>query len=183
MELRELVKIIRKNSIFLFAAMLGGFLLAILLTQKLPSGTKAQKLIFLVPKEENTSSTYRFDGYYSQEKARNFTDTAVAILENTALTQGTQGQTEIKKIAPQLIKITVSSTSTQEAQMALAKADELSRQKIEDLTNLSITTKALSQKPDIFAFSPSKKIYATAGMLLGLIFASLIIGLKDYFRL
>lgn len=183
MELRELVKIINKNSIFLLAAAFVGFILAILLTQKLPSGTKAQELIYLMPKEENNSSAYRFDGYYSQEKARNFTDTAVAILENTALTQGIQSQTVIKKIAPQLIKITVSSTSTQEAQTALEKADELSRQKIEDLTNSSITTKALSPLPDVFAFAPSKKIYAAAGILLGLIFASLIIGLKDYFRL
>ena len=117
--------------------------------------------------------------YYAQETARNFTDTAIAILSSHdyKTTILAPGQTlTVRKLAPQVIQVTATAAGAQETSQLIAKAiGNFNRQ----FTELHPVGQA--QEPKFAA--AGKKILAAAGLVLGFTFAFFVVSLKEYFRI
>jgi len=185
MDLKEFAKIIKNNTptLALFAVI--GSLVAFSITTKIKSSVELEQLFYIETTYEAPQAEYRFDGYYAQEKARNFTDTAVAILSSSGFVGelNTEGTITVRKMAPQVIRLNVQSSSSQAANQKLTEAVLRFNQKMLVLQKENPhQLKAISLSPKSVFSGPTKKISAVLGFFLGGIFALLVVGLKVYFK-
>lgn len=186
MELRQYLKILRKNFVFVLTTSVLGAMLAILVTRSMPSGYQMGQTFFLSQPEGESAP---LPEYYAQEKARNFTDTAVAILDSPDFRQKvvSSGQDlKVRKIAPQVIRITATAQSSQSAQELMAKATNAFNSKLAALgqnqkEGLQLKEISTSQEPEPKVVD--KKVFAISGLILGFAAAIAAISLKAYFRL
>lgn len=201
MELKQYLTIFKKHWLFILVFALSGATVAYLFSAKLPSGYQQDQLFF-ISSSQTESEGYTFEGYYGQEKARNFTDTAIAILESPEFlieTSIPDAKISAHKLTPQLVRITVTSTNPEAAAGLMPEIASNFNQKIRDLTEsdqtiLSDKTSLLSDKTSLqitavgpgsptYYVAPSKKIYIPFGFAIGLTFAGFVIALKTYFKL
>lgn len=183
MELKEYLKIITKNAwaILIFAAF--GALIAFAISGRASATIQLEQLFFLpaqnVPSQQNSD-------YYSQERARNFTDTAVAILESPdfAMELTSPGSLSVRKVAPQVIRLTTSANDHQSAKSRLDESVAAFNSKMQELTSSpSYELKAVGSGPHRTFAQPTKKVATIFGALAGGVFALFVIGLKNYFRI
>lgn len=180
MELRDFLKILKSNYYFIVIFAVLGILFAWLTTAKISQGYQLSQ-VFYLHQTENPNDIY--GGYYSQEKARNFTDTAIAIIESPDF--ATQAVSlSAKKLAPQVVRITASAKSQQVAKDSLFRANQAINTKLASLNG----SDNLKMQPvgDVNFSSQTvldKKIVLVFGTAVGTIFAIFVIGLKTYFRI
>lgn len=187
MELRELTKIFKKNIVAILVFGLFGLILALLISYKLPSGFSQSQSFYIVPPQVIPQTNYDYEGYYAQAKARDFTDTAVAILETADFTSEVglpSVSLSVRKVAPQVLRLTAVAKDPQETEDAIEKISQSFNLK---LVNLAGNDTALQIKPvgkaqPSYFSSPNKKILGVFGGSLGFIFGILIVGLKVYFK-
>ena len=181
MELKEYLKIIKKYLTFIAICAVGGAALGAFSTKFLPKGYNLSQTVFLAPPQSITQGTYNYEGFYAQEKARNFTDTAVAILESedfkSEVTANDQALS-VKKLAPQVIRLIAIGQSPASSQDLMAKTINTFNKKFIDLS-----LKPIGQSPKPTFQASSRKVYTTAGFVLGLVTAVVVISLKTYFKL
>lgn len=188
MELRQYLKILRKNLALIIVFGGAGALIAFFLTLKLPSGYSQRSLFYLVPPLTASPTSYNFEGYYAQEKARNFTDTAVAILESADFTQKVVESNQslsVRKVAPQVVRLSAFAPSGEAARLLIEKAASRFNQELNNLSGQADSLKIVpidSQRSSNYS-SPNRLVYLLSGFLGGFLFALLAIGLKVYFRL
>lgn len=178
MELRQYLKILRKNLALIIIFGCAGALIAFFLTLKLPSGYSQRSLFYLVPPPTASATSYNAEGYYAQEKARNFTDTAVAILESNQ-------SVSVRKVAPQVIRLSAFAPSGEAARLLIEKAATRFNQELNNLSGQADSLKIVpidSQRSSNYS-SPNRLVYLPSGFLGGFLFALLAIGFKVYFRL
>lgn len=184
MEFKSYLKVLRKYLYFFVALLFLGALIGFLIAARQPTGQTATKLYLIKAQESTSETTFDFDGYYAQEKARNFTDTLVAILKSSTFTANilASGQSiQIEKEAPQLIKVSVFAESPQEAQSLLLKTETVINQKLSRLFRKELTIEPL-QDPVIGQKTNLPQIaYLLTGSILGLAFALFVVTLKEYF--
>lgn len=182
MELKDLLKIVKSNLIVLILTAALGAVLAGALSVRQPAGVKAQALIYVNIEMPQTQSVYTYDGYYTQERARNFTDTAATLIQesNLGANLGPKDSYSVKKLAPQILRLTVYSTNQQGAFDVLKKVEDAAGAKVSKLTNGEINLKIVDE-PRASGFGPSRKIYILAGVVAGLAFAILVVSFKTYF--
>lgn len=184
MELKDYIKILKNNLPIIAACSLLGILIAIFMTKSLPNGyLQTQTLFVHTPSSQNQQN----GSFYSQEQSRNFTDTAVAILESADFKSLTdvQGSTRVKKLAPQVINLTTVAKDPQLTKDLMEKTISSFNSKLNQVTE---GQNQLQLKQISAAVNPSKiivntKVYALSGLIVGLAFAILAISLKTYFRL
>ena len=178
-----MLKILRKDIVLILILSLAGSILALILTRSLPQGfSKTQNfyLAFQGDQSQNQSA------YYAQEKARNFTDTAVAILDSADFRGEVQtpGETlSIKKIAPQVVRITAVANSSESAQNLMTSTVASFNAKLTTLNQNQIQLKEIGKSAEPFPAVDNKKVFAAAGFVLGAAFAILAVSLKTYFKL
>lgn len=187
MELKEYLLIFKKYSLFILILAAVGSIISYTYTIKLSEGTHASQLFYVVTPLSPTT-LYDFEGFYAQEKARNFTDTAVIILESPDFNQeiiSSPDTISARKLAPQLIRLTVESSSFASAQALIGKTATSFNQKLISLAgqDQAIQIKAIGQGPIISAPSPKRGIIVLFGAVTGMIFAIFIAGIKTYFKL
>lgn len=186
MELNQYLKILQKYWLFLSIFALIGSTVAYVFTSKLPSGYR-QSQLFIINVPEKQFEGFNFEGFYGQERARNFTDTAVAVLKSPEFQQESSpdSSTDAQKVTPQLIRITVTSATSELSQAALSKIPEKLNQKLIDITDTTqpIQIKPIAPSTTASHIVPNQKIYIPFGFAIGLTFALFIIGLKTYFKL
>lgn len=190
MELKEFLKIIKKNILFIIITALAGGVIGFSSSGFFPSGYSQSQLFFITQpaSQVQTNQEYDFEGYYQQEKSRSFTDTAIAILESSDFTSevlNPQNLLSVRKIAPQVIRITVSSQTPQSLKGQTEKIASSFNSKIIDLTGstASAQLKAVGRANDSIFSGFNNKILFLFGLLLGTTFALFITGLKNYFKL
>lgn len=184
MEFKTYLKILKKYFYFIIALSILGALIGFLVAARQPTGQIASNILLIKTTPKNGDSTYNFDGYYAQERARNFTDTLVSLLKSSSFTNNIlePGQSlKIEKEAPQVISISAFASSSNDAQDLLTKIETHTNQKIAEffqgeLLIEPISDPAIGQKTNL-----PKAIYSFAGVLLGLAFALFVITLKEYF--
>lgn len=185
MELKEYLKLFKKYAIFIVLCAVLGTILGAFSTRFLPSGYTIQETFFIAG-PTSTTGAYDYEGFYSQEKARNFTDTAVAILESHDFQKEIfrNGSLEVKKLAPQVIRLTVVNQDPKSAKEMLANVKEGFNKKFIELgTNQSLSIKEIAPAEEPSFKRSSRKIYALGGVVMGFAVSVVVISLKSYFKL
>lgn len=187
MELKEYIKLFKKYLAFIILCMLLGAALGTFFTKFLPSGYYLSQTFFLAM-PQGTAQTYDYEGFYAQEKARNFTDSAVAILESPDFKSEValaHQSLAVKKLAPQTIRLTTVTQNPESSKELMQKTTNTFNKKFIDLAGdknaLSLKQIASSQEPSYQA--SSRKIYALGGIVIGFAASVAVISLKSYFKL
>ncbi|MDO8487164.1 MAG: hypothetical protein Q7S45_02650 [Candidatus Curtissbacteria bacterium] len=194
MELRQYIAVIKKNILISVVATVLGAVVAFYFSLNFQAGYKFEQTFFLSSLRETstlispqeTSADTPQNSYYSLEKARDFTDSAVAILQSPDFTGSldTKGSVAARKLAPQVIKITTIEGDRQSAKSAMGKVASSFNAKIKELqpsSTLQINT--IGKVPDPEPAGPSSKIVLAFGAAFGFVVSLIAIGLKTYFRL
>lgn len=184
MELKVYLEILKKYQIFIILTVIFSALMAFIIAAKTPQlYTASQTFYILVPQSQETQE-YQYEGFFAQEKAAKVTDTAVAILDSQDFKSQITGQNQsitIRKLAPQVIRLTAASQNQEDPQRLIEKTiasfnSQFSEQSISLKGVASIPNPTLKNKID-------KQIITAAGSVFGLLFALLIISFKSYFKL
>ncbi|GEM_PF-3032077 len=186
MEIKEILKELKKSLVFLLTLSLLGAVIGFYLSKNLENFPHAQLDVFISPPGSNISASN--ENYYNQEQARNFTDTAIVILESPDFAntiKGQNGSITAAKLAPQLIRITSQSETEEGAKNLLLNSLADFNRKLDTLVegNQKLVLKPIAAEPRVFIPVINSKIVAMAGMIFGLAFALFVITLKKYFRL
>ena len=176
MELREYLKVFKKYWPFIVVVAILGATLGGFYASKMPQGYKNSQTFFLTPQ----ATTSEEQTFYAQEKARNFTDSAVAIISSPDFKSQITGEGEsliVRKLAPQVLQITTFSNNSSNSKALQQRAVNLANERFS--TNLQSIGKAA--EPTYTA--PKQLAFALAGIIAGAAFAIFAISLKTYFRL
>lgn len=187
MELAEYVKILKKNLYLVALFTVLGVVLALVFASKINKGPSYQQLFFLnSPKEAAANANYS-EGFYAIEKARNFTDTALAIISSPDFANEVKGNGDLvsaKKIAPLVIRLTVNARDLDGAQSTLNKTKDRFNQKVVELTEseqFQLAPIGTAIVP--VTAQPPRWALIVFGAFAGLVFALVTISLKTYFKL
>src|SRR3989344_6254058 len=151
MDLREIYKLLRSQIYFVVALVLFGAIIGAQSAKFFPSGYSKSQLFFLtITQAQNQTQNNYFTPYYAQENARNFTDTAVALMASQefleeVLPEG--ASVTIRKVAPQLIRITAQSPNPADLNSPLERVSQAYNQKITEVSPNAYASqlKAVSQ--------------------------------------
>jgi len=189
MDLREIYKLIRNQIYFVIALILFGAIIGAQSAKFFPSGYSKSQLFFLTtaPVPDAGENSY-FAPYYAQENARNFTDSAVALMASQefleeVLPEG--ASVTIRKVAPQLIRITAQSPNPADLNSPLERVSQAYNQKITEVSPNAYASqlKAVSQPTAPAFYALNAQILAAAGAVLGLMSSLIVVGLKVYLKL
>lgn len=187
MELKEYLIILKKYLFFIAILAFVGAIFAYYFAASRPQGYSTNQTFYLAGPKIEDNSNYTYEGYFAQEKARSFTDTAVAILDSSDFksTVISPGQSlTVRKLAPQVIRLTANSSTPEAAhQLVGAGASAFNTQFITlagDQGALSL--KAIGQPPPAESDRLNRRIITISGALAGAAFALLVISLKVYFK-
>jgi len=188
MELKKFLKIFTENLIFIVLLALGAAIAASMSANFLPAGYNVSRVYFVsAPNKTESLQGYNFDSYFRGENARNSTDTVVAILSSSDFTSQVleKGRSlTIRKLAPQVVRITLSGKNPQNLNLDIEKLTLRFNTQIAELEGSSssrLVPIGEAGKPTFFALN--KPILFVFGLMLGATIALFIIGLKNYFRL
>lgn len=180
MELKEYLKVAKIYWTLIVLLTLFGAFLGYFYTRQLPTGFRAIRTFFLAPAPAGQSN---LEANNAQEMARNFTDTAVAIIisddfKNQILAPG-QALT-VRKNAPQVLTISAFAATGQQATSLLTKTQDIFNSRFAS-PGSTLEAVGPSQSPQSVTTTPI--VYAAAGAVLGFAFAIFAVSLKTYFKL
>lgn len=185
MEFKQYLEIIKKNMVFVTVFTLGGLALALISTKNLSKNYIQNQTFFVASQATPTATLQQSTTYYMEEEARNFTDTTVALIQSPDFQNdlAQKGSISIKKNGPQVITITASTKTPQEAKILLKGTVLSFNNKLASLNNQQTILKEVGTPSAPSQRILSKKVAATAGLFLGLAASILAISLKTYFKL
>lgn len=190
MELKDFLKIIKDNVITLIILVALGAFFGFYSTKYFASGYHHNQTYFLtdsstqIQPQQNVKS----ENFFSQEKAGNFTDSTIAILDSPDFKSevlNTGDSLIVRKIAPQVIRLTLVSPIADSENPKLNTIVEKFNLKIKDLagSTQSSELKAIGSAQPPSHSSLNRSVLTAAGSLLGILFAFFTIGVKNYFKL
>lgn len=186
-EIRELLNILKKYRYFLITSVLLGWLVALAWTILTPENYKANSTLYVYRTQESlTDKFYTYEGYYSQQASKEYTDVVIGLLKSPDLarlalekTKATQTNPDyllkdlkVKKVAPQLISLTVSKPSAEEARsllVSLAVATSERTQTLNKEGNRGVIVSLVKEEPLILKPGRGFPLNFTIGSLAGLI--------------
>lgn len=202
MELREFLQLLgRYSRVLLLGAVLGG-VLGLGVTWWLPEKENASLLLYVRrAAQASNPSFYTYDGYYSQQAAERYTDTVVGFLENPGILKQAAERlnlptdqkflkrlgrsVEIKRIAPQLINISVTRPSADEAQrlsLALATVTKARTEELNQVGDAALALDLVNAEPIVVRPEPILILDGVVGLLGGLLVSLLAALFWDYLR-
>lgn len=190
MELKKYLQIAKNNALLIVIIALISAFSAYFTAPHIESGYRVQSTFYLANQAQETTQpqSYNFGGYFLQSTAINATDTAVAILESGDFQSQLKNlgtATTVKKIAPQIIEITVISQDPRLSDTQIKSVPEAFNKKMKELNTVgpTLTLSPISNQTNVSYHSLNSKVLALAGFALGIVFAFLILGLKTYLEL
>lgn len=192
MELKAYIKILQKNFLFIVLCVVIAAGISYYIAQKSQNGYKLEQTYFIAQTENQQSAQDQlqpsvYGNYYQQEAARNFTDSAVSILQSPdfiSLYTPSSNSVTAQKIAPQVLKITINSPSTSEAKFLLDRLVIGFNQNLKSWApSNTFELKAIGQTQEPFIDSLDTKVLVTAGAFLGFALAVCVVAIKTYFKL
>lgn len=186
MEFKGYLKILKAHIAIIVVFMISGLVTSLLVSTNTNYPYKQTQLIFLQTQASELTPDQNYYGYYAQEKARNFTDTAVSIVNSSDFQADNKNKVALdaKKLSPQLIRLTTSASNSQDQSFAINQTIEALNSKIKMVTGQNyIEAKPLTLPSQAIYSAPDKKVMAAAGLMAGLIFALSTISAKTYLKL
>lgn len=188
MELKNYLALLKNYlPLIIICSALGG-IFAYFGASRLPKGFSLSQTFYVSLPASQNYQTYSFEGFYAQEKARNFTDTAVAILESADFKTQIITKNEsvsARKLAPQIIRITATAQNQAETTQILDTVLTSFNRKIEALSAApaSPQLKEITESQTPVQIKLKTGVTTAAGFVLGLVFALLVISLKTYLKI
>ena len=185
MQIKEITKLIKENVLLIVSFTIIGAVFATFSSFGLPKGTRVESTFF-ISTSSLSAATSNQEAFYAQEKARNFTDTAVALIESDNFSKNISNVSlSAEKIAPQLIKIWVSGSDKQLSSQVLLDIPEIFNEQINsfDSNHGKIVLQNIGSQQTFQKYGPNKNIFAIFGAFVGLAFAVFVIGIKNYLKL
>lgn len=191
MDLKDYIKILKKNFLTLLILTAVAVAIGMIYSQKSQPGHKLEQ-VFIISSRENqitsqqaSQSPVKLEPRSPQQEARDFTDTAVALLQSRSFNQTQPGtQISAEKLAPQLIQITAVAPNPQEVEVQMERtAIDFNRVLKELIINPSLEIKAVGETPEATFNKIDRKIILATSFFMGLTFSVLVISLKNYFKL
>lgn len=188
MELKVYLKVFSIYWVLIAVLTLLGATFGYFYTRHLPSGYRATQTFFIAPAPTPygagpvPSSQFNLEANSAQEKARNFTDTATAIIASSDFQSQitSSGQTlTVRKNAPQVLTISAHAPTGEEASALMVKSKELFNSRFGS-PGATLEEIGPAQTPQTILGTPL--IYTLAGAILGFGFAIFAISLKVYFK-
>jgi capsular polysaccharide biosynthesis protein len=185
MELKDYIRIVRKDIFLVIVLSLGSLFMALLITNSVPQGYSQTQTFFVASPKE--LSFQNLGPYYAQENARNFTDTAIAILESPdfiAQVSG-EGRISIRKMAPQVIRITATARDAAKTHSLMQNTLSTFNSKMASISDNQYQPqlKEIGRAPDPSKIPLDKKVFAVAGFTFGLAASVVALSLKTYLKL
>lgn len=200
MEIRDIFTNIKKNQkILIYSAFLG--LIAGLLASVLPPRYISSGSLFVGRSVEESKNYFTYEGYYAQQSALGFTDSAIAVIrspdliklllektntpQNTANYRKISKSISIKKTGPQIILVGLKSDSSEKSKSMWLELNNILIDKINNVNQnaddkLSINT--LSEEPLIRESYRNIFVFSFMGLIFGAFLGLFLISLKEYFR-
>ena len=144
---------------------------------------------------------FTYEGYYAQQTAAAYTETALKLLENDEIVKraaesaglptdvgsiaGLKGNVVSKLEAPQLIKIDVTMPSRDQAAglaEGLSQAVRTRTAEINRTGDASLSIEQVNQEPYVILVRPLIWLYVTVGVITGLILSALAAAFWTYLR-
>ena len=180
MELNQYIKLLKKNTLFILVLSVLGLTLATFMTKSLPSGFGQTQTFYInapiIQDEENSA-------FFTQERARNFTDSAVSILESSDFKNEvllSPGQAiSAKKTAPQIIQISSSAQNSNDAQALMQKSVKTFNSKLVQFSQSQspMQIQPVGQPQNPAEIVVNTKIFSLFCLLLGFAFSFLALSL------
>ncbi len=193
MELKSYIKLLTHNFLFILICVVVASGIAAYTASSSQGGYVLEHTYYLQEQQPEqlttleTNQAQANEKYYKQELARNFTDTAVAILNRPDFSsQFAQGKSKIsaEKIAPQVVNLTVNSPDASETQFLLERTVIGFNQNVKIIApGNNIELKAVGPLPAPKIASLDTKVIIAAGAILGFALAVCTVALKTYLRL
>jgi capsular polysaccharide biosynthesis protein len=203
MELKDLIKFTQRQQIPLLSVGLIFFILGIFVSLKLPAKFIAKSDIFVYKNTAPESSTFfTFEGFYANQAAKEFTDTAGGILESEGLVQktltslGREGSSsevdnvlrglEVQKVSPNLLKVSLSRPTSEEARLLSGALITSAQDEVLNLTTTDgqepFTLSVITDEPLIEPSSPPVLLNGLVAALAGVGLALLILSFREYLK-
>lgn len=198
MELKELVNTMLANKKLPVAFAIFGLIIGIA-AYYMPAKFISTGALYITRAVENTDKYFTYEGYYSQQTAVAYTNTAVALLESIDVKTKALEKAgiapngfnlkkysklvDIKKSGPQLITLTVKDNSYEKSQnLWNSTADTFIKYSDEANFNTDSNLKILKISPEPVVKPEYKSIYfyLFSGLLGGLIFGILFVTFKSF---
>jgi capsular polysaccharide biosynthesis protein len=198
MELRKLAQslVINRKTIATYA-LLGGVIGIVLLLW--PAKYMTTGSFYVKRAVDSSIEFFTYEGYYGQQTAAGFTNTVIALFEsvdvqshaleksglpvNENTLQKLHRSTKVTKYGPQLITLTVKGTDQMQTNRLWRYLAEETSQTVVNLNasgDPKLAISAVAEQPVSKKVYKSPSIYILAGILSGIILASLVISLKTY---
>lgn len=178
MEIKSISKLIRTYLIFILICALVGAVAGYFVSDFLTQGFAKSQTFYLVTQKQAQTP----------ESTSSLTDSAIGILTSPEFTQEVRNSSpdttlDVRKIAPQVIKITSSSGETISASSALRNSQDIFNSKIKNLDDKILELREIGLPLQATYSSYNKSLLTLTGALLGLLFAACSIFLKNYYKL
>ena len=187
MELKDYIQTFKKYTVFILILTAIGGLLAFVITSNIKPGYALSQTFFISsPASTEETNLSQNPDYFAQEKARNFTDTAVAILDSQDFKSLTvkEGQSlSVRKLSPQVIRLTTTSANPQETKTLMQKIPQEFNSKLSTLqpgSKISIKELAPVGQPSLI--QADRRIFTLGGLALGFTLAIFALSLKLYLK-
>jgi capsular polysaccharide biosynthesis protein len=188
MELKEYLRILKKEKYTLIVTVILSLAIGFIYSVNQTPGYKIERTFLIEATRsavgKQTGSPADSSMISTQEEARNFTDTAVALLKDKSSLARPNISISAQKEAPQLIKVIVTAQNPQEAKVSLQKTTDSFNQMVRNLIQESIITlKPIGAEPEAVQNIIDINIILPLSFMAGLTLATLLISLKTFFRL
>jgi len=206
MEFRKLLRILKKQWLFLLLATVLFAGIALVGSLQIPPLHRAQMTLYIKRSTQPASQEFfNYDGYYAQQAAERYTDTVAGLLREKSSVKDALGvlevgvnqkilrqiykRVEIKKVAPQLVRITARKRFDYEEvwkpQDLVAALAGRVQQSVRDLNkggDEAFSVDVLNEEPLVEQNEPVVWLNMIVGGLLGLFFAFFVVAFKEYLR-
>lgn len=193
MELFDYLRQLAKYRYWILASLIICAAAGAFYSSRMPQTYQASLTLYVQsPAEPANPNYFTYDGFYAQQAAVGHTDTVLGILiAKDVLSQAAQslgqntvtGSISAAKTTPQLIQVTVSDTSTDQAAKMVAAAVKIGQQHLAELNqpaNTKLVLTQLEDQPFTSVSQPPVKKYTLVSALAGLIVAFMVVTVLIY---
>lgn len=200
MELREIIKKIKRNRRLVYTSILGGILLGIVI-YTLPSRYISSGSLYVKRSIEPSKDFFTYEGYYAQQSAQSYTNSFVALVESQDIQKKTlesigtpitdknlrklDRMIKVKKTGPQVILVKVTDKDynySEKVWVSLTKSVIETSKVLNDNGDKNISVSTVSEKPLIKETYKSPYTFSIVGMVIGLSTGCLCICVKEYIK-
>lgn len=198
-ELSQLAKILKDNLKLILIATLVGGLVGLSVSLWLGTRYEATNTLYVKREAEKPSANYyNYDGFYSQQTSKEYTDTVLGLLKtiepyreaaeklnNTIDPKELFGSTKARKTSPQVVSLSIVRQSESEARKALTTLIEGLVEKVKVLNQNGdgkLFVEPIRAEPFVSVLKPSLTTNSALGLLSGLLTALVFLALKNYLR-